>query len=99
MLDDGKTSAYFADRSILMFLVQQSRASDKLRLADNYLSFEPYALALPLGDQDFRLAVDTALSHIYRSGEIISIFTATFGDKIEPTNTIKTVYAISGLPD
>lgn len=99
MLDDGKTSAYFADRSILMFLLPQSRAPDKLMMADNYLSLEPYALALPLGDQDFRLAVDTALSHIYRSGEIVEIFNATFGDKIAPSSMIKTVYAISGLPD
>ncbi len=49
-------------------------------LAENYLSIEPYALALPRGDGDFRLAVDRALSHIYRSGEIAAIFKRTFGD-------------------
>ncbi|HEX4186070.1 MAG TPA: amino acid ABC transporter substrate-binding protein, partial [Stellaceae bacterium] len=64
MLDDGKISAYFGDRSILLFLIKQSQAPDKLRLADDYLSVEPYALALPRGDSDFRLAVDRALSHI-----------------------------------
>jgi len=99
MLDDGKISAYFADRSILMFLLQNSKALDKLRLAENYLSLEPYALALPLGDHEFRLAVDTALSRIYRSGDIISIFDETFGSKVKPTDMLKAVYAISGLPD
>mgnify|MGYP003693864179 CR=1 FL=1 len=44
MLDDGKISAYFADRSILLFLIKDSKAPDKLRLADDYLSVEPYAL-------------------------------------------------------
>src|SRR5215469_14472728 len=49
MLDEGKISAYFADRSILIFLNQQSKAPGKLMLADNYLTVEPYALALPRG--------------------------------------------------
>jgi ABC-type amino acid transport substrate-binding protein len=99
MLDDGKISAYFADRSILMFLVQRSKAPEKLTIADNYLSLEPYALALAHGDEDFQLAVDTALSHIYRSGEIVTIFNETFGGKVTPTDALKTLYAISGLPD
>ena len=69
MLDDGRISAYFADRDILTSLVSQSKEPTKLAVASNYLTIEPYALALPHGDEDFRLAVDRALSHIYR-GEI-----------------------------
>ena len=46
------------------------KAPGKLTLAENYLSVEPYALALAHGDEGFRLAVDRALSHIYRGGEI-----------------------------
>ena len=99
MLDEGKISAYFADRSILLFLIKDSKAPDKLRLADDYLSVEPYALALPRGDSDFRLAVDRALSHIYRSGEIGPIFERTFGGKAEPSQILRTLYVISGLPD
>jgi len=99
MLDDGKISAYFGDRSILLFLIKDSKAPEKLRLADDYLSVEPYALALPRGDSDFRLAVDRALSHIYRSGEIVSIFQRTFGGKAEPSQILRTLYVISGLPD
>jgi ABC-type amino acid transport substrate-binding protein len=99
MLDEGKISAYFGDRSILLFLIKQSTAPDKLRLGDDYLSVEPYALALPRGDSDFRLAVDRALSHIYRSGEIVSVFQRTFGGKAEPSQILRTLYVISGLPD
>ena len=99
MLDDGKISAYFGDRSILLFLVRDSKAPEKLRLADDYLSVEPYALGLPRGDSDFRLAVDRALSHIYRSGEIVSIFQRSFGGKAEPSQILRTLYVISGLPD
>ena len=99
MLDEGKISAYFGDRSILLFLIKDSKAPEKLRLADDYLTVEPYALALPRGDTDFRLAVDRALSHIYRSGEIAAVFQRTFGGKAEPSQILRTLYLISGLRD
>jgi len=98
MLDEGKISAYFADRSILVSLIKQSKTPGKLMLAENYLSVEPYALALPRGDEDFRLAVDRALSHIYRSGEIGAIFKRTFGDA-KPGPVLGTLYLVTGLPD
>jgi ABC-type amino acid transport substrate-binding protein len=99
MLDEGKISAYFGDRSILLSLIRDSKAPGKLRLADDYLTVEPYALALPRGDDDFRLAVDRALSHIYRSGEIGAVFERTFGGKAKPSQILQTLYLISALPD
>ena len=98
MLDDGKISAYFADRSILVSLIKDSKAPGKLMLAENYLSVEPYALALPRGDEDFRLAVDRALSHIYLGGEIGAIFKRAFGDA-QPGQVLGTLYLTAGLPD
>ncbi len=99
MLDDGKVSAYFADRAILVFLSQQSKAPGKLLLADNYLTIEPYALALPHGDEDFRLAVDRALSGVYHSGEIAQIFGNSFGGKTKPSQILQMLYLISALPN
>lgn len=99
MLDEGKISAYFADRAILMFLAAQSKAPKRLLIADNYLTIEPYALALPHGDGTFRLAVDRALSNIYRSGQIAEIFTRTFGNNTKPSSTLQTLYLISALPN
>jgi len=99
MLDDGKISAYFGDRSILVSLIRGSKAPRKLALAENYLSVEPYALALPHGDDEFRLAVDRTLSHIYRSGEVAGIFNRTFGANAKPGQVLQTLYLITGLPD
>ena len=99
MLDEGKVSAYFGDRSILVSLIRDSKAPDKLMLAENYFSVEPYALALPRGDEAFRLAVDRALSHIYRSGEIAAIFKRTFGEQTKPGQVLQTLYLVVGLPD
>jgi ABC-type amino acid transport substrate-binding protein len=97
MLDDGAISAYFADRDILTSLIAKSKAPQRLAIAENYLTLEPYALALPRRDDDFRLAVDRALSHIYRSGEIGPTFEHNFTGK--PTGMLNTLYLISGLPD
>jgi polar amino acid transport system substrate-binding protein/glutamate/aspartate transport system substrate-binding protein len=99
MLDAGDVAAYFADRAILGYLADISGEADKLRIADQYLSIEPYALALPHGDSDFRLAVDRALSHIYKSGEIATVFATAFGVQTPPTDTLKTLYIISALPE
>ena len=99
MLDKGEIVAYFGDRAILSYLASKSSDPSKLRLADNYFSLEPYALALAHGDEDFRLAVDRALSHIYRSGEIAQVFAHTFGAEMQPSDTLKTLYLVSALPD
>ena len=99
MLDDAKISAYFADRSILVTLIKSSKEPDKLPLADDYLTIEPYALALPRGDEDFRLEVDRALSHIYRSGGLTPMFQRAFGNNFQPAPMLQTLYLVSPLPD
>jgi polar amino acid transport system substrate-binding protein/glutamate/aspartate transport system substrate-binding protein len=99
LVDQGAIAAYFADRAILAYLASKSSAPEKLRLANDYLSLEPYALALARGDSDFRLAVYRALSQIYRSGEIATVFKGTFGAQMQPSDTLKTLYLISALPE
>jgi ABC-type amino acid transport substrate-binding protein len=99
MLDDAKISAYFADRSILATLIKSSNAPDKLLLADDYLTIEPYALALTHGDEDFRLEVDRALSHIYRSGGLTPMFQRAFGNDFQLAPLLRSLYLVSPLPD
>jgi ABC-type amino acid transport substrate-binding protein len=99
LLDNGTIAAYFADRDILTSLVTQSKEPGKIAVAENYLTVEPYALALPRGDEEFRLAVDRALSHIYRSGEIGPIFQQNFSGRTTQSPMLQALYVISGLPD
>ena len=67
LLKKGNISAYFGDRTILEDRLRSTPDFSDLLLADNYLTIEPYALAMPI-DHDFRLAVDRALSHLFRTG-------------------------------
>jgi len=85
--------AYFADQSILLFLMVGSGRVEELTLARNVLTIEPQALALPPGDGAFRLEVDRALSRMYRAGEIAALFEenfapATMGDAMKALTLI-----------
>jgi len=95
---NGTIAAYFADHGILAFLLMDAKTQVNLLLADTYLSVEPYALGLRRGDDDFRLAVDRALSEIYRSGQIRKIFGATFGASAQPSPSLVSLYITSALP-
>ena len=97
-LQKGELSAYFADRGILLFLVSGSEKPESLRVGTDYFSFEPYALAVPRGDDEFRLVVDKALARLYRSGGIVPIFRNSFGDA-EPSDVLRSLYLINGLPE
>jgi len=97
-LKAGEIAAYYADRTILQFMVLQETGPAKLILAERYFTYEPYALALAHGDSAFRLEVDRALSHIYRSKQVEKIFIATFGNG-QPSDALRYLYTITGLPD
>ena len=97
-LQKGDVSAYFADRGILLFLMAGSTSPGKLRVAADYYSFEPYALAMKRGDDKFRLEVDRALSRLYRTGGIVPIFRNSFGNA-EPSEVLRSLYLINALPE
>ncbi len=97
ILRAGEVDAYFADHAILLYLVARSGADDVI-VADDQLSLETHALALPRGDSDFRLAVDRGLSRLYRSGEVVPLFEQAFGSNAVMSELLVTVYGATALP-
>jgi ABC-type amino acid transport substrate-binding protein len=97
-LETGDVTAYFGDRTILEDRLRRIPSEAGLMLADNYLTIEPYALAMPI-DHEFRLAVDRALSHLFRTGGMIKVFRKSFDPKAKPSDLIKMLSRVSGLPD
>ena len=93
----GEIAAYFADRATLTFLLRKEKEASRLLMADTYLSVEPIALALRLGDSAFRLQVDTALSTIYRRGEIMQVFKNAFGPLSTPSALLSALFKVSAL--
>ncbi len=98
-LVDGKIAAFFGDGAILLFHWLQSPDRDALKLSDRNLSNEPYALALPRGDDNFRLAVDRALARLYRSPRIEEIFADSFTTTAKPSDLVRALYLLNGLPE
>jgi polar amino acid transport system substrate-binding protein/glutamate/aspartate transport system substrate-binding protein len=94
----GELFAYFADQSILMFLALGSGRQAELAVAGNVLTAEPQALAMALGDSDFRLAVDRALSGMFRDGEIARAFDASFAPA-KMGDVMRALTVVAPLPE
>ena len=90
--------AYFADRTLLQFLKAENPEASDLQIAEEYLTVEPYALALPLADSRFRLLIDRTISALYANGQINEIAAQAFGGA-EVSKLVKTLYQITALPE
>lgn len=92
----GSFKAYFADRAILLGLTRDHPQRDELLVSDAAFTYEPYALAIPRGDEDLRLLLDRTLSHLYQNGEILRLYAAYFGT---PGPEIRAFYEFMVLPE
>jgi ABC-type amino acid transport substrate-binding protein len=98
-LEDGKADAFASDRLLLVGAGIRAREPKSFNILPDELSFEPYGIVLPRGDSDFRLAVNTALSHLYGSGEIVEIFGRWFRQFGDPGPVIRAMYLIGTIPE
>jgi ABC-type amino acid transport substrate-binding protein len=97
LLTADKIDVYFADRAILLSLLSEGDLPG-LEVGRQYFSYETYALALPRGDDAFRLAVDRALADLYRSGKIRALLTKTFGSPPKDA-MLEALIAIHSFPE
>ena len=97
LLEEDKVDAYFADRAIVAAILHEGDRPG-FALSKQYFSYETHALALPRGDEAFRLLVDRTLARLYRSGRINSILAKTFGGG-QTGDMLKTMFIINSLPD
>jgi len=96
-VENGAVDGFASDK-LLLIGAQNADASIKI-LSEN-LSYEPYAIALPLGDSTYRLAVNRGLSQLYSSPEILDIYLKWFA-AIGPTPglMLATVYIFGTFPE
>jgi polar amino acid transport system substrate-binding protein len=76
---DGKADAFFGERTVLLDAIRHDASAGELRVLDRYFDHTPLSFALSRSDEDFRLAVDASLSHLYRSGKVAEAYTQFFG--------------------
>lgn len=98
-LEAGKVDALVSDKILLLGLGGKVKDPAQYTLLEDDLSFEPYAIVLPRGDSNFRLAVNRALAEIYRSNDMVDIFRSAFGSGAEPTTMLMMVYGLGAYAE
>jgi len=98
-LAQGRVDGYAGDRVALLGLVTGSSNAGGYEFIAGDFSVEPYALALPRNDADFRLAVNRALVALFRSGEIDAIFQRWLGGLGQPGTLLHALFYLNTLPE
>jgi ABC-type amino acid transport substrate-binding protein len=98
-VENGTIDAFASDRVLLMGMASKAKDAKALALLADALSFEPYAIALPRGDWQLRLAVNSALAQIYRSGAIGEIYGRWFSGLGRPGPILEATYLFGALPE
>jgi polar amino acid transport system substrate-binding protein len=80
-----RADAFFADRAALLDTVKRGPRAGELQVLERYFTHDALAFALARGDEDFRLAVDDALSRLLRAEEMRALYTKWFGEPSEET--------------
>ena len=100
LLGRNEVEALASDRTALIGLVVMGGGSSgSFKLLDQDFSIEQYALMLPRGDHDFRLAVNRQLARVYRSGEIEKIYGRWLGPLGPPSVLLSATYYIQSLSE
>ncbi len=97
-LEAGKVDAYASDK--LLLVGSQKKNPDALIMLPDDLSIEPYAIVLPRGDWAFRLAVNTGLAQVFRSGLNVEVFRRWFEQiGLRPSGLVAAAFMLGGLTD
>jgi ABC-type amino acid transport substrate-binding protein len=99
MLANGKVDGYASDRLVLLGLGLEAQGASTMRLLDEDFSVEGYALALPRGDPDLRLAVNRQLATLYRSAGIDLIYNKWLGALGKPGMLLTALYLLQAIPE
>ena len=99
LLEESKVEGFASDRTTLIALASAAQAGGSFKLLDEDFSIEPYALTLPRGDHDFRLAVNRVLARLFRGGEIVSIYNRWLGRLGPPSLLLSATYFVQALSE
>ncbi len=82
-LQQGKLDAYCNDAIQLWGLKYKSATPDQWVVVGDWISYEPYGMAMRKNDSDFRAVVNNALMEAIEGGEYFKLYDKWFGTKGE----------------
>jgi glutamate/aspartate transport system substrate-binding protein len=95
-LEAGKVDGFASDK--LLLAGAQIKHPEALAMLPDDLSIEQYAIVLPRGDWALRLAVNTGLAQIFRSGKTVDLFERWFFGS-RPGILLEALYALGRISD
>jgi glutamate/aspartate transport system substrate-binding protein len=84
MVETGRAKAFLMDDILLYGLVANSKNPSEFHVSSASLGVEPYSLMLRRDDPEFKKVVDDAMTRLYKSGEIETIYNKWFLSPIPP---------------
>jgi len=99
LLKEGGADAFASDRFLLFSLLKTADSPRPLRLIEEDFSVEPYALALPRNDPEFRLAVNRSLADLFRSGDINQVYARWLQQFGQPSLLLSALYVLQAIPE
>jgi glutamate/aspartate transport system substrate-binding protein len=96
LLETRQVDGFASDK--LLLAGAQVKNPDAFTLLPDDLSIEQYAIVVPRGDWALRLAVNTGLAQIFRSGRVASLFERWFFGA-QPGLLLQAVYTLGRLAD
>ncbi len=84
MVETGRAVAFVMDDILLYSLVANSKNPGEWTISADALSVEPYGIMLRKDDPSFKKVVDDAMTKVYKSGEINTIYAKWFMSPVPP---------------
>lgn len=97
LLEKGEVQGYASDK--LLLVGARFKDPNAIMMLPDDLSLEPYGIVLPRGDWALRLAVNSALAEIFRSGQIVNVFGRWFNQiGLKPGPLLLSAFSLGALP-
>ena len=84
MVETGRAVAFVMDDILLYSLVANSKTPSEWVISADALSVEPYGIMLRKDDPSFKKVADEAMTKVYKSGEINTIYAKWFMAPVPP---------------
>lgn len=97
---NGEVDAFAADQVVAIGLVITQTSGTRFAIANELFSFEPFALAVPRNDADFRLIANSVIAELNRSGNITPIYErwfSRFGQEVP--DLLRSLYVLMSTPE
>ncbi len=98
-LEAGKVNGFASDKVLIVGLSGKVKDPTQYTMLTEDLSFEPYAIVLPRGDAQFRLAVNRGLAQLYRTPAIGELWNRWFGPLGKPGVLVEAMFFLGAIPE